>query len=130
MDPMSLAVAAINLALPYLRGFLEEANKGAGTSAGKSIWGWIKGKLTSAVGQEVTTDLEKEPEDGDSRKLAEAALSKFLRSNPEAAAELESMVGNAGTSSVTMISKTKGDGNTTIQIAGQGNTVSPPKGQA
>jgi Fructose-bisphosphate aldolase class-II len=47
----------------------------------------VKSKLTSPAGKEAVKDLEDKPEEGDNRKAAEAALSKFLRSDANALAD-------------------------------------------
>jgi hypothetical protein len=100
MDPATLAATAIAAALPYLLTLGKEGAKAAAGAAGKSVWEWVKGKLTSEAGKEVAKDLESGPEDLDSRKAAEAALSKLLRNDHGAASELRSLLMQQGAMSV------------------------------
>src|SRR6266849_1297474 len=65
MDPATLAATAIAATLPYITALGKEAAESAASAAGKSIWEWVKGKLTSAAGQEVVEDLQSGPEDAD-----------------------------------------------------------------
>src|SRR5258707_15461661 len=101
-DPATLAVAAITAALPYVVALGKEAAKGAAGAAGKSVWEWVTGKLTSAAGQEAVKDLEKAPHDADNRKAAEAALSKLLKSDPNALSELAQLLENTGVTSTVL----------------------------
>jgi hypothetical protein len=89
LDPATLAAAAITAALPYVVALGKEAAKEAAGEAGKSVWQWVKGKLTSAAGQEAVKDLENAPDDADNRKAAEAALSKLLKADAGALSELK-----------------------------------------
>jgi hypothetical protein len=100
MDPATLAATALAAALPYLVTLGKEAAKGAAGAAGKSVWGWITGKLTSEAGKEVVRDIESDPNDADSRKALEATLSKYLRSDTAAQHELRSLLTQAGAISV------------------------------
>ena len=50
LDPATLSVAAIAAALPYVVELGKEAAKSAAGAAGKSVWEWVKGKLTSEAG--------------------------------------------------------------------------------
>ena len=61
MDPASLAADAMNVVSPYLAEFGADAAKEVASSAGKSVWDWIKGKLTSPGGQEAVTDMARAP---------------------------------------------------------------------
>ena len=47
LDPATLSLAAIAAALPYVVELGKEAAKSAAGAAGKSVWEWVKGKLTS-----------------------------------------------------------------------------------
>jgi hypothetical protein len=100
MDPATLATTAIAAALPYLLALGKEGAKAAAGAAGKSVWEWVKGKLTSEAGKEVAHDLESGPDDIDNRKAAEAALSKLLRNDHGAASELRSLLVQVGAMSV------------------------------
>ena len=100
MEPATLAATAIAAALPYLLTLAKEGAKGAAGAAGKSVWEWVTGKLTSEAGKEVVKDLQSGPEDSDNRKAAEAALAKLLRNDHGAASELRSLLIQAGAMSV------------------------------
>jgi glycerate-2-kinase len=132
LDPASLAAAAIAAAIPYIVALGKEAAKGAAGAAGKSVWEWVQGKLTSAAGKEAVNDLENAPDDADNRKAAEAALSKLLKADPGALAELAQLLDKAGITSTVLTANVVGDENIVGQVAGSG-TVSinrvptPPK---
>jgi tetratricopeptide (TPR) repeat protein len=95
LDPGTLAVAAIDAALPYVVLGNEAATSAAG-AAGESVWAWVKGKLTSAAGKKAVEDLENAPDDADNRKAAEVALSKLLETDPGTFVELSHLVEKAG----------------------------------
>jgi ABC-type transporter Mla MlaB component len=128
LDPATLAAAAIAAALPYVVALGKEAAKGAAGAAGKSVWEWVKGKLTSAAGQEAVKDLEKAPDDADNRKAAEAALSKLLKVDSGALSELAQLLEKAGVTSTTLTANVVGNENIVGQISGSGNTVSINRG--
>jgi predicted 2-oxoglutarate/Fe(II)-dependent dioxygenase YbiX len=54
----------------------------------KSVWGWIKGKLTSAAGAEAVSDAERDPKDAANAQALQAALIKALNADPDAAKAL------------------------------------------
>jgi hypothetical protein len=82
----------------------------------------VKGKLTSPAGTEAVKDLENAP--------AEAALSKLLKADPGALAELAQLLEKAGVTSTVQTADVVGDGNIVGQVSGSGNTVSINKGPA
>jgi hypothetical protein len=123
LDPATVAMAAIEAALPYIAELGKAAAKSSATAAGKSAWEWIKGKLTSVSGKEAVTDLE-HALDVDNRKAAEATLSKFLKSDPGALAELAQLLEKAGGKSTVQTANVRGDGNIVGQVTGSGNTLS------
>jgi len=127
LDPATLAGAAIAAALPYVVALGKEAAKSAAGAAGKSVWEWVKGKLTSEAGKEVLSDLEKAPDDADNRKAAEAALSKLLKSDPSALTELAQLLEKAGATSTTLTATLVGNENIVGQVSGSG-TVSINRG--
>ena len=128
MDPATLAAAAIAAALPYVVALGKEAAKGAAGAAGKSVWEWVKGKLTSPAGTEAVKDLENAPDDADNRKAAEAALSKLLKADPGALSELAQLLEKAGVTSTVQTANVVGDGSIVGQVSGSGNTVSINRG--
>jgi phage-related tail fiber protein len=128
LDPATLAAAAIAAAIPYIVALGKEAAKGAAGAAGKSVWEWVTGKLTSAAGQEAVRDLENAPDDADNRKAAEAALSKLLKADPGTLSELAQLLEKAGVTSTVQTANVVGDENIVGQVAGSGNTVSINRG--
>jgi hypothetical protein len=124
LDPATLSVAAFEIALPYVAKLGKEAAKSAAGEAGKSVWAWVKGKLTSDGGKEAVKDLEEAPGDADNRKAAEAALSKYLKSDPGALAELAQLLEKVGGASTVQTANVRGDGNIVGQVSGSGNTLS------
>jgi hypothetical protein len=96
MDPATLTATALAVALPYLLALGKEAAKGAAGEAGKSVWSWMKGKLTTDAAKQAVKELESDPNDADNRKLLEATLSKHLRSNPQALNELTALLQQVG----------------------------------
>ena len=68
-------------------------------------------------------NLEKDPGDADNRKVAEGLLSKFLKSDPAALAELAHLLDKAGVTSATQIANVRGDGNIVAQNAGPGSVT-------
>jgi hypothetical protein len=128
MDPATLAVTAITAALPYVATLGKEAAKSAAGAAGKSVWEWVKGKLTSEAGKEVVKDLENAPHDADNRKAAEAALSKLLKSDPGTLSELAQLLEKAGVTTTALTANVVGNENMVGQASGSGNTVSINRG--
>jgi hypothetical protein len=124
LDPATLAVAAFEIALPYVAKLGKEVAKSAAGEAGKSVWEWVKGRLSSGVGKAAAEELENSPDDADNRKMAEAALSKFLKSDPGALAELAQLLEKAGGTSTVLTANVRGDGNIVGQVSGSGNTLS------
>jgi hypothetical protein len=88
----------------------------------------VKGRLTSEAGKEVVKDLENAPDDADNRKAAEAALSKFLRSDPNALSALSQLLEASGVTSAVQTANVTGNENIVGQFAGSGNTLSINKG--
>lgn len=137
MDPITLAAAAIGVAQPYLVSLGKEVAKGAAGGAGKSVWEWVKAKLTSEAGKEAVEDLEKAPDDTLNRSAAETALSKLLRSDSNALSELTQLLGKAGITA-TQTATITGDGNLVAQAAGGSSAsinagtgaVAQPKGRS
>ena len=92
MDPASLAAAALAAVTPYLLGLGKVAAEEGAKSAGKSVFDWVKGKLTSASGKEAVEDLELAPDKAVNQQALQVALVKALDKNPEAAAEFAKLL--------------------------------------
>ena len=120
--------AAITASLPYLIAVGKDAAKGAAGAAGKSVWEWVKSKMTTEAGNEVMKDLEGGPEDSNNRKAAEAALSKLLRSDSNMLSELAQLLERAGATSTAMTSNIVGNENIVGQASGSASIVigTPP----
>ena len=67
MEPATLAATALAVALPYLAALAKEGAKSVAGAAAKSVWEWVKGKLTSETGKEAVKDLEGGPADAANR---------------------------------------------------------------
>jgi len=117
MDPATLA-AAISLVAPYLCSLGEEAAKSAAGEAGKSIWGWIKGKLISPLGAAAVAEVEKAPQEPENLQALQAALTKALKADPDAAKALEDLLEKHGASLSTQ----------SVNVAGSNNKVGQASG--
>jgi len=131
LDTESRALEAIDAALPYVAILGQEAAvigheaaKSAAVAAGKAIWEWVAGRLTSGFGPAAVQALEKRPDDTDNRQAVGIALSQYLKSNPAALAELGQLLEKAGVTSATQTANVSGGGNVVTQVAGSGNNVS------
>ncbi len=94
--------------------------------AGEALWEAVKGKLTQAgKGQELAT-FEKKGGDPDRQVAFKMTLADFLEDNPQAVAELRTLLDAAraaGAPSVSQTITSTGNGNVNIQVAGSGNTI-------
>ena len=122
MDPVSLAAAAVAFVTPYLVDFGKTAAKGAASEAGKSVWGWIKGRQTSPAGAEAVADVEGAPERPENAQALQAALTKALTKDPEAAAALADLLKSHGVSLSSQTANVLGDNNKVGQ-ANRGSSV-------
>ena len=123
MDPVALASGAVTFVTPYLLDFGKDAAKEAASDAGKSVWGWIKGKLTSPAGAEAVSDAESAPDKPENAQALQAALTKALTKDPEAAAALADLLKSQGASLSSQTANVLGDNNKVGQASG-GSTVS------
>jgi hypothetical protein len=98
MDPATLAAAAISFVAPYLIILGKEAAKGAAGEAGKSVWTWIKGKLISPAGAAAVADAEAAPQEPENMQALQAALTKALKAEPDAARALADLLKEQGAS--------------------------------
>jgi hypothetical protein len=130
MDPSTLATTATAVALPYLADLGKEVAKSAAGGVGKTVWEWVKSKLTSPAGKEAVEDLEKNSEEGDNRRAVEAALSKFLKSDANALADLAKLLEQAGLIAAAQTANVVGDDNIIGQASGSGITFSINKGSS
>jgi hypothetical protein len=118
MDPVTLAAAAVSFVTPYLIDLGKEAAKGAAGESGKSVWEWIKGKLTSAAGAEAVDDAERDPAKSTNVKGLEAALAKLLDADPGAAKALEELLKKSGAPLSSQSANVVGDNNKVGQASG------------
>jgi hypothetical protein len=121
MDPASLAATAMTVVSPYLAEFGADAAKEVASSAGKSVWDWITGKLTSPAGQEVVADMARAPAEPENAQALQAALTKALK-DPQALAALAKLLGERGVTVSTQTATVTGDSNKTAQASG-GSTI-------
>jgi hypothetical protein len=118
MDPVTLAAAAVSFVTPYLLDLGKEATKSAAKESGKSVWDWIKGKLTGPAAVEAVSDAERDPSDPTNAQALQAALTKALKTNPEAAKALEDLLKKSGASLSSQTANVVGDGNKVGQASG------------
>ncbi len=124
MDPITtLAVAAIAATLSYIAALGKEAAKSTDSVAGKLVWDWVQGKLTSAAGKEAVKDLENAPHDADNRRAVAVALAKLLKSDPGALSELAQLLEKASVTSAVLTANVIGDENIVSQVSGSGNII-------
>jgi hypothetical protein len=122
MDPVTLAAAALTAVTPYLIDAAKDAAKQAAASAGKAVWDWVKGKLTGEAGKEAVADLESAPAAPENALALQAALTKVLKKEPEAAAALAELLKAQGVAVTTQTATAIGDGDKIGQASG-GSTV-------
>ena len=118
MDPATLAAAAISFVAPYLICLGKEAAKGAAGEAGKSVWSWIKGKLVGPLGVAAVADAEAAPQEPETMQELQAALTKALKAELDAARALEDMLKEQGASLSTQSANVIGDSNKVGQASG------------
>jgi len=123
MDPVNLASAAVALVTPYLIKIGNEVTKGAAGEAGKSVWTWIKAKLTSPAGEEAVADSEADPKNPTNAQALQAALTKFLTRDPDAARGLSELLQTHGASLSTQTSNVVGDHNTVGLASGRSSVT-------
>ena len=118
MDPATLAAAAVSFVTPYLLDLGKEAAKSAAGESGKSVWEWIKGKLTTAAGAEAVGDAERDPKDSVNAAALQAALTKALKADPDAAKALADLLKTSGASLSSQSANVFGDNNKVGQASG------------
>jgi hypothetical protein len=122
MDPATLAAAALAAVTPYLVDAAKDAAKQAASGAGKAVWNWVKGKLTGEAGREAVAELEAAPGEPENAQALQAALTKILKKEPEAAAALAELLKAHGAAVTTQTATVIGDGNKIGQASG-GSTI-------
>jgi hypothetical protein len=118
VDPAALAAAAVSFVTPYLLDLGKEAAKSAAGESGKSVWSWIKGKLTSPAGAEAVSDAESDPKDPTNAQALQVALTKALKADPDAAKALENLLKTSGASLSSQSATVTGDANKVGQASG------------
>jgi hypothetical protein len=130
MTPIpELAAAAVALLAPYLSQAATEGAKTLGKAAAEKLStrdGKVKAGLASPAAREALGDLEKAPDDEDTRAALRKELKKRLAEDPAFQAELAALVEEIARTpgvSIAQMSRIEGDGNVNVQIAGGGNQV-------
>src|SRR5271166_703583 len=118
MDPATPAAAAVSFVAPDLLSLGKEAAKSAAGESGKSVWAWIKGKLSSEAGEEATKDAEAAPKEPENMQALQAALTKALKADPDAAKALEDLLKKSGASLSAQTANVVGDYNKVGQASG------------
>ena len=118
MDPATFAAAAISFVAPYLISLGKEAAKSAAGEAGKSVWTWIKGKLISPAGAAAVADAEAAPQEPENIQALQAALTKALKAEPDAAKALADLLKEHGASLSSQSTNVIGDSNKVGQASG------------
>ena len=116
-----MAAAAVVFVTTYLVDFGKDTAKEAASDAGKSVWTWIKGKLTSGVGPAAIVEIEHEPNLPENAQALQAALTKVLR-NDSPAVELADLLKLHRATLSTQSVNITGSSNKVAQASG-GSTV-------
>ena len=116
MDPATLAAAALAAVTTYLMGLGKDAVDESAKSVGKSVFEWVKGRLTGAAGKEAVGDIEKAPEAEENRQALQTQIVKALRADSQAAAELAALL--PGDSFVRQTVNIEGSNNIGINASG------------
>lgn len=121
MIPEALVAEAVKAAVGSL---VKEAVPAAVQTGGK-VFAWIKRTLAGKPdGAAAIAAVEADPTKPSAAKKLDAALTEALEENPGLAKELESVLAESGWRQiVTQTANVTGDNNTTVQTAGQGNTI-------
>ncbi len=122
MDPVTLAAAAVSFVTPYLLDFGKGAAKEVASGAGKSVWDWIKGKLTGPAGAEAVADAESAPDKPENAQALQAALTKALTKDPGSVEALAKLLKDNGVSLSSQTLNVTGSNNKTGQ-ADRGSSV-------
>ena len=118
MDPATLAAGAVSFVTPYLLDFAKNLGSDVASEGSKSIWAWIKGKLVSPAGAEAVGDAERDPKDSANAQALQAALTKALKADPEAAKALENLLKTSGASLASQNATVTGNANKVGQASG------------
>ena len=132
MTPIpELAAAAVALLAPYLSSAATEGAKTLGKAAAEklsALYDKLKSRLDSPAGQEALGDLKKNPGDGDTQAALRKEIKKRLVEEPDFQSELAALIKELGRTpgiSIRQTSSITGDGNVSVQIAGDHNEVGP-----
>ncbi len=118
MDPATLAAAAVSFVTPYLLDFAKNLGSDAASEGSKSVWAWIKNKLVSPAGAEAVGDAERDPKDSANAQALQAALTKALKADPDAAKALEDLLKTSGASASSQTATVAGNANKVGQASG------------
>ena len=92
MDPVSLAVAAVAVVTPYLIASAEGAANDPTPDAGRSVWNWVKARLTSGADRAAVVEAEAAPAIAQNAQALQAALTTVLRKDSAAAVTLAKLL--------------------------------------
>ncbi|MGO9422059.1 hypothetical protein [Roseiarcus sp.] len=118
MDPATLAAEAVAFVTPYLLDFAKNLGADAASEGSESIWHWIKGKLASPAGAEAVGDAERDPKDSANAQALQAALTKALKADPDAAKALEALLKTSGATVSSQTATVTGNANKVGQASG------------
>jgi hypothetical protein len=94
----------------------------AGVSGGKSLWGWLRGKV-SGTDAAVLEQVAAAPEKASAPDKLRGVLRDLLDDKPELAEELAALLKELAPAAPTQAATVTGDHNSVVQIAGNGAKV-------
>ncbi len=125
MDPVIVelvqsAVEAVRSALPTI---LLGAAGSATWDAQKSVWLWMKEKLTASGYSQAVEQVEAQPDKDSKWEIVSAALKDLLSENPNLLNELEPLLGKPKTNTEVGQKANNNTNSKITQIAGNKNSV-------
>jgi len=113
----------IDAAATAVVGALTKAAAEPALAAGRKVWDWVKGKAAGTDAATVAA-VEADPAKPSARSRVAALLQDALHGNAQAAAELQTLLDQAGgVQAITQTANVHGDNNRVAQVAGSGNKV-------
>jgi hypothetical protein len=118
MDPAIISAIASGA----VEAIVKELTAGA-IGGAKSVYGWLKERLSGAGGPEAIAELEQAPTDADNQAVLAGHLRKLLKASPALADELKTLLPAQAQASITQIANVSGAGARVAQVTGSGNKV-------